>query len=366
LPVATPVVDLTTIGAGGGSIGWIDRGGFLRVGPQSAGAEPGPACYAQGGESPTVTDANLVLGRLNPAYFLGGRMRLDPAAATTAIASLGRQLGLDVPATAQAIIDMANENMANAIRVLSITRGLDPREFSLVAFGGAGPLHAGALARIMGMRQVVVPLHPGLCSAFGALIADLQVNKVRSQHFRSDRVDAATIDAYLSALSEEAVAELRQEGFQGEPEIERSVSMRYAGQNYEQEVPVTARVVSDETLQQVFSTFERLHQQVYGYSISGEVIELIRFNVTAVGRTPKPNLTRLTNGRVQQPPDEREIFFAETGFVPTCVYRREALPAGARLAGPLVVEEVDSTLLVHPGQHLRVDDFGVITVQPDA
>jgi N-methylhydantoinase A len=362
LPVAVPVVDLTTIGAGGGSIAWIDKGGLLRVGPQSAGAEPGPVCYGLGGREATVTDANLILGRLNPEYFLGGRIRLDRAAAERAVSAVGERLGLDAIGAAQAIVDVANENMVNAIRVLSIDRGLDPRDFTLVAFGGAGPLHAGALAKTMHMRHVVIPLHPGLCSAFGALIADLQVNKAHSKHFRSDGVDAATVHAHFRRLVEEAVAELRQEGFQGRPEISRSISMRYAGQNYEQDIEVEAEVITEDALRHVFRAFERHHEQFYGYSISGEVIELIRFNVTAVGRTPKPALARLECRGRPVPVDHRPVCFVETGFVRTPIYRRDALPSGGAVEGPAVIEEIDSTLLVHPGQQLRVDDYGIITL----
>lgn len=362
LPVAVPVVDLTTIGAGGGSIAWIDRGGFLRVGPHSAGAEPGPACYGAGAREATVTDANLVLGRLNADYFLGGKMRLDRAAAERAIRALGDRLETDVPRAAQAVVDVTNENMANAIRVLSIDRGLDPRDFTLVAFGGAGPLHADALARRMGMTRVVVPPHPGLCSAFGALIADLQVNKVQSKNFQSDSVHAATVQTHFARLVEEAVAELRQEGFQGTAEIERTISMRYAGQNYEQDIGVDAELVTDAVLREVFGAFERRHEQFYGYSISGEIIELIRFNVTAVGRTPKPELPRLPRREPAVPVAVRSVYFPDTGFAPTPVYRRESLAPGRQLVGPAVVEEVDSTLLMHPGDVLAVDAYGIITM----
>ncbi len=362
LPVAAPVVDLTTIGAGGGSIAWIDKGGLLRVGPHSAGAEPGPACYGAGAQDATVTDANLVLGRLNADYFLGGKMRLDLAAATGAIRALGDRLGLDVARTAQSVIDVTNENMLNAIRVLSIDRGLDARDFTLVAFGGAGPLHAGALARRMGMTRVVVPPHPGLCSAFGALIADLQVNKVHSKNFRSDRVDAATVQAHFTQLVEEAVADLHQEGFHGTPDIERTISMRYAGQNYEQDIRVEADVVSDTVLRDVFTAFERRHQQFYGYSISGEVIELIRFNITARGHTPKPELPRLARRMTGSPVLIRPVYVPDTGFAATPVYRRETLSPGQEIRGPAVVEEVDSTLLMHPGDALAVDAYGIITL----
>jgi N-methylhydantoinase A len=360
LPVAAPSVDLTTIGAGGGSIAWVDKGGFLRVGPRSAGAEPGPACYGKGGRDATVTDANLVLGRLNAAYFLGGKVELDPGAAERAVSLVARQLNMEVPHAAQAIIDVTNENMANAIRVLSIDRGLDARDFALVAFGGAGPLHAGALARKMHMTRVVLPLYPGLCSAFGALIADLQVNKVHSKNFRSSDVDATAIEEHFARLIDEAVAELRQEGFTGTPEILRTISMRYAGQNYEQDIPVDAEIRSDAVLRQILAAFERRHEAFYGYSISGEVIELIRFNVTALGRTAKPDLPRLNSRGGASPMGERQVYFPESGFMPTAIYRRDLLPAGAQLAGPAIIEEAGSTSLLHPESHLTVDESGLL------
>ncbi|HET7092999.1 MAG TPA: hydantoinase/oxoprolinase family protein, partial [Thermomicrobiales bacterium] len=230
LPVATPTIDLTTIGAGGGSIAWIDKGGLLRVGPQSAGADPGPVCYDAGGTDVSVTDANLVLGRLDPAYFLGGAIRLHLARAEGALDALGARLGRSRTEAAQAVIDIANENMANAIRLLSIDRGLDPRDFALVAFGGAGPLHAADIAAAMGMARVIVPVYPGLTSAFGALIAEPKVNQVWSKHFRSDAIDAATVGAHFEAMAAAAVAQLRAEGFAGEPLVERSIGMRYWGQ----------------------------------------------------------------------------------------------------------------------------------------
>ncbi len=364
LPVATPTIDLTTIGAGGGSIAWIDKGGLLRVGPQSAGADPGPICYDTGGTEVTVTDANLVLGRLNPAYFLGGTIPLNRDKAEAALTALGERLGLDCCEAAQAVIDSANENMANAIRVLSIDRGLDPREFALVAFGGAGPLHAGDIASKMGMRQVVVPIYPGLTSAFGALIAQPKVNKVWSKHFRSDSCSCETIDEHFKEMIASVVAELRAEGFTGEPRISRSISMRYWGQNYEQDVPVPEGDVTPELLQQALTTFHRLHEQFYGYHISGETIELIRFNVEATGETPVPSLLPLPETRPGSVPDQtlRPVYFQGYGLMPCPVVRREALSPGFETTGPMIVEEVVSTTLVHPGQRVRVHDTGVLTI----
>lgn len=363
IPVSAPFVDLTTIGAGGGSTAWIDKGGFLKVGPQSAGAVPGPICYDQGGDEVTVTDANLALGRLNPAYFLGGKMPLNKAKAEAKIAELGQRLRISPQAVAQAVIDIANENMANAIRVLSINRGLDPRDFALVAFGGAGPLHATAIARQMRMSRVIVPVHPGLCSAFGALIADLQVDKVWSKHFRSDDVDAAMVEAQFRTLVQSSIKELREEGYAGEPEVERIIGMRYAGQNYEQDVQIADGLITTQALQSAFDQFHRLHEKFYGYSISGEIIEMIRFGVTATGRTPKPALRRLPTESKPSPREVRQVYLREEGFVACLVYQREDLPGGFSLIGPAVIDEVDSTTLVESGQRLRVDEHGVITVQ---
>ena len=241
MPISAPFVDVSSIGAGGGSIARVDKGGFLRVGPQSAGADPGPACYGQGGSEATITDANLVLGRLNPDYFLGGKMKLDPAKAHDVVSALGEKMGMECAAAAQAIIDVADENMANAIRVISVERGLDPREFALVSFGGAGPLHTGGIAEKIGMRRIIVPLYPGLCSAFGTLIADFQVDKILSQRFRSSDINAAEVNKLFAKMVKSAIAELRDEGYRGKHTVQRSISMRYAGQNYEHDVRIAAR-----------------------------------------------------------------------------------------------------------------------------
>jgi len=362
VPIAAPFVDLTTIGAGGGSIAWIDKGGFLRVGPQSAGADPGPVCYDHGGHDVTVTDANLVLGRLNPDYFLAGKMKLNSEKAGKKLAELGTKLNMNAEETAQAVIEMANENMANAIRVVSIDRGLDARDFTLVAFGGAGPLHAGGIVERVGMKRIVVPLYPGLCSAFGSLIADYQVDKVWSKHFRSDSVEAAVVGEHFDELVNEAMGELRHEGFAGDAEVERSISMRYAGQNYEHDVKVESGAISARGLEKVFEEFHRLHERFYGYSIGYEVIELIRFNVKVVGRTANPRLRPMVSDGAPQPREILPVYFKEHGFTDCPVYRREDLPAGFELTGPALVEEVDSMILAHPGNRVHVDDHGVITI----
>jgi N-methylhydantoinase A len=369
LPVATPTIDLTTIGAGGGSIAWIDKGGLLRVGPQSAGADPGPVCYDTGGEEVTVTDANLVMGRLNPDFFLGGTIKLSPPKAEWKLDELGERLGLDRMEAARAVVDIANENMANAIRVLSIDRGLDPREYALVAFGGAGPLHAADIATKMGMKQVIIPIYPGLTSAFGALIAEPKISQVWSKHFRSDAIDAKTLGIHFDEMIDASLDQLRREGYDGEPEIERSVSMRYWGQNYEQDVPMPPGPVTPELLERTLEAFHRVHEEFYGYSISGEVIELIRFNVTVSGSTSAVHLPSLaSNGHRPggRPIGERPVYFQGQGLLDTPIYRRDDLPAGFTAAGPLIVEEISSTTVVHPGQRLEVGATGVMTIELSA
>ena len=362
MPISAPFVDVSSIGAGGGSIARVDKGGFLRVGPHSAGADPGPACYGQGGTEATVTDANLVLGRLNADYFLGGKMKLDPAKAQTAISALGAKMNMECAAAAQAIIDVADENMANAIRVISVERGLDPRDFALVSFGGAGPLHTGGIAGKIGMHRIVVPLHPGLCSAFGTLIADFQVDKILSQHFRSAEVEAAVVDKLFGKMVKAALVELQTEGYRGKPAVQRSISMRYAGQNYEHDVKIATGTITRQKLEAVFEEFHKLHRKFYGYSISREVIELIRFNVKVVGASKSPRLKDIAKGKLPSPLHKRLVYFWNKGYIPCPVYSRGSLPSGIKLKGPAVIEEPDSTILLHPGNILTINRKGVITI----
>jgi N-methylhydantoinase A len=362
VPVAAPFIDLTTIGAGGGSIAWIDKGGFLKVGPQSAGADPGPICYDRGGNDVTVTDANLVLGRLDPDYFLGSAVKLNPDRARQGVEALGRRLGLSMEEMAQAVIEVVNENMVNAIRLLTVKRGLDPRDFHLVAFGGAGPLHASAMAASLDLPGVIVPPHPGLSSAFGALLADLRVDTMWTHAYRSDNLDCDAIEREFNRLVESALDELRREGFTGVPEMHRSISMRYAGQNYEEEVAVSPGRVTLELLGAVLEEFQSLHEQFYGYRISGEIVELVQFNVTVLGRGPKPDLPVLEKSDLGDPVASRPIYFKDHGYADCPIYRRESLGQGVHLSGPAMIQEMDSTTLVYPGQELSVSPHGIITL----
>ena len=367
LPIAAPFIDVTTIGAGGGSIAWIDRGGFLKVGPQSAGADPGPACYDAGGTEATVTDANLVLGRLNPDYFLGGRMKLNREKATEAVAAVGRKLGMPVDETAHSIVQLANENMANAIRLITVERGIDPREFDLVAFGGAGPLHAAALAESVGIRRVIVPPNAGLASAFGNLLVDLRVDRSETHAYRTNQLDVARVDERFISLTEEALQELRTEGFTGTPLVVRSISMRYMGQNYEQDVPVPAGPITDTTIADVCDRFHQQHNSFYGYSIPGEIMELIHFNVSVIGETTKAALPLLDSPSTSDPDARtvREVYFGEKGYVECPVYRREDLFADAAIRGPAIIEDEDSTVVVPEGGRLTVSDRGLLIIESD-
>jgi N-methylhydantoinase A len=361
LPAAVPLIDIKSIGAGGGSVAWVDAGGFLRVGPRSAGAQPGPICYGRGGTEVTVTDANLALGRLDPEYFLAGRMRLDSSLLQGSLEELAAQLGMDELELAASIVEIANENMASAIKMVSLERGLDPRRFALLAFGGAGPLHAAAIARTLGIPRVIVPRYPGVFSALGLLLADIRVDKIWTQAFHSTDVEPDVVDRQFARIAERAVAELRQEGFDGEPELQRSINMRYLGQNYEHEVVIAAGEVDRAALDAAFRRFDALHAERYGYLIDGEVIELVSFKVTAIGRRPAPDLVA-REPAVRTERTTREVFVRGDGWINALVVHRSALAPGEVIEGPALVEEEGSTTFVEPGMKLERTANGSLVI----
>ena len=360
LPVYTPMVDVKTIGAGGGSIAWIDKGGLLRVGPESAGAQPGPACYGRGGERATVTDANLVLGRLNPDYFLGGELRLDTEAAERALAELAEPLGMSVEEVAASIIELVDFEMVNAIRLVSIDRGLDPREFTLVSFGGAASLHAAALAEIAGAEEVIVPIHQGVFSAVGLMTADMRVDESVTANLRSDLLDHAAIDETLTRIQQRALARLQEEGYDGRPVLEPTAELRYLGQNYSLAIPIgmTGGHFQAADLERLLDDFHAEHTRRYGYAIADEVVEFVNFTITAIGPTTDPRVPKLVGNGADPRKPARPVYFRGEGWVTCEVYDRELLPPGAVVEGPAVVEERMSTTIVHPGQALRVDEYG--------
>jgi N-methylhydantoinase A len=357
-PVRTPMVDVNTIGAGGGSIAWIDAAGGLRVGPRSAGAEPGPACYARGGDEATVTDASLVLGYLNPTRFAGGAMTLDVTAAERALTAIGRRLGVDAVAAAAGIHRVVNARMADQIRLVTIKRGYDPRQFALVVLGGAGPVHGAALAAEMGMAEVLVPEAPGVLAAFGLLAAAIEHHHARTLQARTDGADLAAINGCLAELDAAGRGRMREEGVPArEVNVAYAADMRYVGQAYELEVALTAPVTPDR-VPDIVAAFHAVHERVYGYARAQQPVEFVNFRAVHTFPLPRPVLTPATrDGSLHAALiGERRAYFDR--FVSTAIYERARLPLGARLAGPAIVEQPDTTTVIPPGVVALVDDAG--------
>jgi N-methylhydantoinase A/oxoprolinase/acetone carboxylase beta subunit len=365
-PVRTPMVDVNTIGAGGGSIAWIDAAGGLRVGPRSAGAEPGPACYARGGEDATVTDASVVLGYLNPARFAGGAMTLDVAAAERAVGAIGQRLGVDTVAAAAGIHRVVNARMADQIRLVTIKRGYDPRQFALVVLGGAGPVHGAALAEEMGMAEVLVPEAPGVLAAFGLLAAAIEHQHARTLQARTDAADLGAVNRCLGELDSAGRDRMREEGVAAaDVRVAYAADMRYVGQAYELEVPIEAPVTT-EAVPGIVAAFHAVHERVYGYARTQQPVEFVNFRAVHTFPLPRPTVTSTApasgtaeSGRI----GERRAYFAASashagGFVGTPIYERARLPRGARLDGPAIVEQLDTTTVIPPGVTARVDDAG--------
>jgi len=358
LPNRAPQIEINTVGAGGGSIASLREGGFLEVGPRSAGAVPGPACYGRGGTEPTVTDANVVLARLLPGEAGAGAIPLDPARAEAAVAALARALGLGVIDTARGIVRIAVARMTGAIKEISVMRGLDPRDFALLAYGGAGPLHAALVAAELGIDRVVVPPLPGTFSALGLLMAD------RRRDFSVTRLmplagsTLAEVRAVLAPLRETALAELAAEGFRGEQvRVECAVDVRFVGQAFELTTPLADEAREVEELAQAFRA---LYEQRYTHADAGE-LEAVCFRVSAFGLTPKPALPRLAPAREPaRPAAMRPVHFEAGEALETPVYRRGDLRPGPLLEGPALVEEDGAVTLVPPGVALRCDETGAL------
>ncbi len=367
-PVKIPIIDIDTIGAGGGSIAWIDRGGALNVGPQSAGAQPGPACYRRGGERPTVTDANLVLGRINGEYFLGGEMSLDLAAARRAIEThIAKPLGLSVEEGAAGMIRIVNAKMAKGISVNSVEKGFDVREFALVAFGGAGPVHAAELAKELGMKQVVIPPLAGNLSAFGLLVSDARHDFVQTMVRRADRVDLAEANAIYRGLEERGLTQLIEERFDPKNiEIYWSADLRYEGQSYELNVPVARQDLSPADLAEAVRSFHQIHFQRYAYGSEDEPVQFVNLRVTAVGKNPRVSLeaegSTPNDGRSGLK-GRRRVHLDGVGSVEAPIYERNRLSPGAKIEGPAIIEEEISGTLVLPGTIACIDQFRNLIVK---
>ena len=389
LPIRVPVIELIEIGAGGGSIARVDRMGLLKVGPDSAGADPGPACYTLGGRHPTVTDADLLLGYLDAEFFLGGRMRLDREAAHRVVGEhVARRLGLDVTGAAWGIHRVVNENMAAAARIHGIERGRDLRQYPLFAFGGAGPVHCWQVAKILKVPRILIPFGAGAMSAYGLLAAPLAFDFVRTGRQRLDRADWPAINRLFAEMEEEGRALLARAGVApADIHISRIAEMRHAGQGHEVECAMPLGALSTESLPTITASFENAYRALYHRLPHGVPIEALNWRLTVSGPQPSTGLSRrsepgralirppsvhasrtapTTTGSARATKGARQAYFAEVGgFVETPVYDRYALHAGAEFAGPAIVEERESTAVVGPGARCRVDDgFGLVVEIP--
>jgi N-methylhydantoinase A len=363
-PIKVPVVDIVEIGAGGGSIAWLDPAGALKVGPRSAGAEPGPACYGLGGTEPTLTDAHVICGRLDPQAFLGGRLPLDPERARAALAPIAETLGTSVEETALGVIRIADANMINLLRLVSVRRGRDPRDFALLACGGGGPLHATTLAAELRVPEVLIPRAPGHFSALGMLMSDLRHDLVRTRLERLDDIAGAEVDGVWRELEERMLATFASERVAaGEVSFVRAADMRYAGQEHAVTVALAQGAFDEATRDDVRGRFHEAHDLLYGFRLD-VAAEFVNFRLTGFGAVRKPPLRRLAAARDGAGPSRsRPVLLEGHGTVEAEVRDREALGPGDALEGPAIVEEAASTTLLLPGQRLTVDDYGNLEVR---
>jgi N-methylhydantoinase A len=362
-PVRVPVIDLAEVSAGGGSIAWVDRAGALRVGPRSAGAIPGPACYARGGTDPTVTDCNLLLGYLDKGSLLDGELSIDHGAALAAVRKrLAEPLGVDVRTAAAAVIDVVNHAMAEVLKIVSVQRGHDPRDFVLAAFGGAGPLHAARLAAELGIAEVICPPIPGAFSALGLIGTDLKRDYVQTLFTTTDTAEPAAVEAAFIALERKGAAMLDRAGVAPERRrFERSIDARYPRQSYELLVPISPGPVDKTTLEKIAETFHDRHLQTYGHANRAELVQMVSVRLAAIGSIP-PLLVRNKTPRpgTEAVKSRREIWFRETGAVNAMIYDRMRMPSGLAVSGPAVIEALESTILVPPEWQARMNEDGFI------
>ena len=365
-PINIPSLEVRSVGAGGGSIAHVPMTGALRVGPESAGVEPGPACYGRGGERPTVTDANLVLGRL-PSSLLGGEMTLDAGAAETAIGKVALPLDLDTHRAAQGIIDIVNENMFGALRLLTVQKGLDPRDFALVAFGGAGPLHGNAIAMLMGCYPVIVPPTPGVLSALGFLNSDVKNEFARTYVRRVDEIEGGQVGDILAELGDQASAWLGEEGIAAaDQDLRFEIDMRYFRQGYEFPLDVDPPALRNGGMADLADRFGAAHERQYGFRLD-HAMEVVNLRAVGTGRVTKAEFKKFEKGDSDASAavvEQRRVYFDGT-FTSANVYDRALLSAGNRVPGPAVIAQTDSTTLIHPGHHGEVDEFLNILIRPD-
>jgi len=364
--IGTPMIQIRALGAGGGTIAWIGPDGLLKAGPRSAGAVPGPACYDQGGTEATVTDANIVLGYLNPKNFIGGRFKIVPELAAKAITEkIARPLGLSLEEAALGIIKVLCVNMEVGVRLSFVERGLDSRKFALMAFGGGGPVLGARVAQNLGMPRMIVPPYPGISCAMGLLQTDVKHQYLQSRMGALDAVPSDELNRRFSELEARAMRDAEQEGFDPKSiEITRHLDLRYPFQGYELTIDCPAGAFKDDDRAAIRGSFDALHREIYGTSASGEMPEIVNVRVTSVGRVPKLDFARLPTLGAPEPVSTRKVLFdLSQGYVDTPIYDRARLGAEASIVGPAIIEQLDSTTVILPGQSAHVEPFGNIIVK---
>ena len=364
-PVGVAAVDVHSIGAGGGSIAWIDQGGALQVGPESAGAEPGPVCYQLGGERPTVTDANVVLGYINPDYFLGGRREIDPKASARVIKdTIAKPLGLTSEQAAEGIFHIVNTNMVDAIRVVSVEKGIDPRGYNLVVGGGAGAIHAGSLGRELGMKQAIIPRYSGVFCSYGMITSDVRHDTIKAFATNSAAFDLDRVNDIFAELESDAIADLKAQGFaRSRIEISRFADAKYSNQIHELTIPLPSRgKIKKRDVAQIAEEFHNLHERMFSYCVRQSSVDLFHWRITAVGKLPE--LDAPQQKRTRKVPEiaakgKRDVYFGEYGkFRKTKLYDGDLLQFGMTVEGPAVIEQENTTIVVFPKQILKVNRYG--------
>lgn len=363
-PARIQMLDIYTYGAGGGSIAWLDAGGALKVGPESAGSTPGPAAYGRGGTLPTVTDANVVLGRLNPDGILGGRMNLDVEASKRVIQEhICDKTNLSLLEAASGILSIVNANMTRGVRLISVEKGHSPSEFALVSFGGGGGLHCGALARALNIPQVIVPPSPGTFCSLGLLVTDIRTDYVRTELLEPGEESLITIRQHFKSMEVEGTQLLEKENvLPSKRSFSLDIDVRFVGQNYELSVPVQWEELTSEGVKNIISRFHEIHEKNYGYSDKKGKIEFVNYRVTAFGELPKAPLVKAEqeDNRLIEAVSHRDVYFSETnepGDYKTGIYNRSELNAGNRIQGPAIIEQMDTTILILPGQSALIDSY---------
>ena len=369
LAIRIPVLDIVEVGTGGGSIAYLDEGGGLHVGPKSAGAEPGPASYGRGGTEPTVTDANVILGRLSPENFLGGEMQLDPAAANKALADkLAQPLNVSLERAASGMLQVATSAMANAVRHVTLERGLDPRDFTLVAYGGGGPLHSASVAKELSISKIVIPNAPGHFSAVGMLMADLRRDYVQTLFERMDDLEMSELEEQFKKLEAEGRKALEDSGIRHDRIVfERAADMRYLGQEHAVAVRMPGFVGDEAARAEVKRRFDEAHDLRYSHSAPEESADIVSLRVSAIGRLNKPEFPRIAEGETTPPASagrgERAVNFDGVGALAAKVYDRKKLLAGNVIEGPAIIEEAASTTVIEPGDRVTVNEYGHLVME---